>query len=108
MNAIFTIITTLILSSCYSPHFVGYVNPLYLEPDGYEETCPIQPCKTGDSCPGKGIPWLNLEYEYADQYYGKFGVSYLGYTQNAIIHLTGNYLTNIQNQSNLPKKMVSD
>lgn len=104
MKAIITVVTMLILSSCCSPHFVGYINPLYLEPDGYEETCPLQPCKPGEACPGKGIPWLNLEYEYADQHYGKFGASYLGYTQNAIISLTGNYLTNIQNQSSLPKK----
>ena len=96
MKSLVFISIILILSSCCSPHFVGYVNPLYLEPDGYEETCPLQPCKPGQACPGKGIPWLNLEYEYADQSYLKIGPSYLGYSEKFMASFSGNYLTNLQ------------
>lgn len=78
MRLPFFLSITFLLSSCCSPHFVGYVNPLYLNPDGYKETCPLQPCKPGEACPGKGIPWGSLEYEFSDQHYTKFGATYLG------------------------------
>ena len=84
----------LFLQSCCSPHFVGYVNPLFLEPDGYEETCPLSNCKPSEECPGKYVPWLNLEYEYSNEHFTKVGASYLGYTEKSILIFTGNYITN--------------
>lgn len=87
-------IFTLILSSCCSPHFVGYVNPLDLEEVGWEETCPLTPCKGDEPCPGALIPWINLEYERSNNNIAKIGASYLGYTDKTILSLTGNYLTN--------------
>lgn len=84
----------IILSSCCSPHFVGYVNPLDLEEVGWEETCPLQPCPEGEECPGQYIPWINAEYERSNINIGKIGASYLGYTSNSVLSISGNYLSN--------------
>lgn len=84
----------LFLQSCCSPHFVGYVNPLLLEPDGYEVTCPLSICTPGEECFGKVVPWLNIEYEYSSAHFTKIGASYLGYTEKSIFTFTGNYVTN--------------
>lgn len=94
MKYVLPFLFILFLQSCCSPHFVGYVNPLFLETDGYEETCPLSNCKPGEECLGKYVPWLNLEYEYSNEHFTKIGASYLGYTKNSIITFTGNYITN--------------
>ena len=94
MKYVLPILLIIFLQSCCSPHFVGYVNPLFLKSDGYEKTCPLSYCKPGEKCKGKYIPWLNLEYEYSNQHYTKIGASYLRYTKKSILIFTGNYLTN--------------
>lgn len=89
------LILSLILTSCCSPHFVGYVNPLYLQEVGKEKYCQLTPCPPQGACPGAYKPWLNLEYERSNQELFKIGATFMGYTPNSMLNISGNFLTDL-------------
>ena len=92
MRTILGLCIVFILQSCCSPHFVGYVNPLYLEPDGREVSCLLKPCRDGKECLNR--PWINSELEYSNVQSGKVGLSFLGYRTHSMVNFTTNFVFN--------------
>lgn len=93
MRTILALCIVFILQSCCSPHFVGYVNPLYLEPEGREVSCLLKPCRDGKACLNR--PWLNTELEYSNVQSGKVGLSFLGYRTHSMVSFTTNFVSNL-------------
>jgi len=98
MKPFIFLFTTIIMNSCCSPYYVKYVNPLFLEETGYEKSCLLRPCKNNEDC-NPYIPWLNYEYEYATNHFSKFGLTYIGYSNVALVNFTGNFITKTNNNS---------
>ena len=98
MKVLLLLFGVIILNSCCSPHYVSYVNPLFLEEDGYEKSCLLRPCKSSENCKPY-IPWFNFEYEYANQHFSKFGATYLAYSNIGMLNFTGNFIKRTHNNS---------
>lgn len=99
MRVIYICFIAFLFHSCCSPHFTGHIDPLYLEPDGYEVSCLLRPCKTGEGC--RILPWLNTEFEQSNFQTGKIGLSYLGYSDHFMMSFTSNYISNYSSTSPL-------
>ena len=99
MKIILSIMIVLFFQSCCSPHFVGYINPLYLEPDGYEVSCMLRPCRDGEKC--SNLPWFNSEFEYSNVKTGKVGFSYFGYTDYTMLSFTTNFVSNFTSKNSM-------
>ena len=98
MKALLLLLGAILLNSCCSPYYSSYINPLFLEEDGYEKSCILRPCDLNENCKPY-IPWLNLEYEIANQHFLKYGATFFGYSNIGLINLTGNFIRRTHDNS---------